>query len=269
MELIVNATVRFTACTQRLNVQPPERCTHDYVILHRYDTNTLSETQRSTTANYQPYVNNSESSSRLQQDRNDIRSNTNIINRFRRPTNFNYTYLGLQDIGSSGSVVRIFMYYEVCPRKVEGLAIYPEVPHPGYLPGASTRTTRLASCAEHAHNTTSLDTYAYQDGRCEQSVTCVCDAGYEQSQQNPHQCAGKSLMIIHCTIILTKQISILLFTLTCTACVAGKYRSAQNSSCINCPANSNSTMAASEYCTCNEGHYRVTGSEGVGMKCTG
>ena len=196
MELIVNATIRFTACTQRLNAQPSERCTHDYVILHHYDTNTLSETQRTTTTNYQPYLNNSESSSRLQQDRNDIRSNTNIINRFRRPINFNYTYLGLRDIGSSGSVVRIFMYYEVCPRKVEGLAIYPEVPHPGRLPEASTRTTRLASCAEHSHNTTSLDTYAYQDGRCEQNITCVCDAGYEQSQQNPHQCAGKSYIVL-------------------------------------------------------------------------
>ena len=267
MELIVNATVRFTACTQRLDAQPPQRCTHDYVILHRYDTNTLSETQRTTTTNYRPYLGNSESSSRLQQNRNFI-ANTNIINRFRRPTNFNYTYLGLQDIGSSGSVVRIFMYYEVCPRKMEGLAIYPEVPHPGYLPGALTRTTRLASCAEHAHNTTSLDTYAYQDGRCEQSVICVCDAGYEQSQQNPPQCVGKSLMIMHCTIILTKQ-PILLFTLTHTACVAGKYRSTQNTSCTNCPANSNSTMAASEYCSCNEGHYRVTGSEGVGVRCTG
>ena len=93
------------------------------------------------------------------------------------------------------------MYYEVCPRKVEGLAIYPEVPYPGRLPGASTRTTRLASCAEHSHNTTYLDTYAYQDRRCEQNVTCVCDAGYEQSQQNPHQCVGKSLLIIHCSII--------------------------------------------------------------------
>ena len=99
-------------------------CTHDFVILHHYDTNTPNETQRT--------------------------------NRFHRPTNFNYTYLGLRDISSTGSVVQIFMYYEVCSRKAEGLAIYPEVPHPENLPEASTRTTRLASCVEYLHNTTSL-----------------------------------------------------------------------------------------------------------------
>ena len=50
VELIVNATVRFSGCTQR-----PE-CTNDFVILHRYDTNSLSENQRNNTANYQPYL---------------------------------------------------------------------------------------------------------------------------------------------------------------------------------------------------------------------
>ena len=90
------------------------------------------------------------------------------------------------------------MYYEVCPGRVERIATYPEVPHPGQLPGASSRTTRLAQCAEHSHNTTSLETYAYQDGQCEQisRVTCVCDAGYEESGR---QCVGKQVMILHCS----------------------------------------------------------------------
>ena len=43
MELIVNATVRFSQCTQRRVADPP--CINDFVILHRYDTNTLSENQ--------------------------------------------------------------------------------------------------------------------------------------------------------------------------------------------------------------------------------
>ena len=164
---------------------PP--CLNDYVILHRYDTNTLSETQRIIPTNYQPYLGNSESS-RLVKDQVNTNTDTNIINRFHRPVNINHTYLGLQDIGTTGSVVRIFMYYEVCPGRVEGLVTYPEVPHPGQLPGALSRTTRLARCAEHSHNTTSLETYSYQDGRCEQRVACVCDAGYEE---NGHQCVGK------------------------------------------------------------------------------
>ena len=189
VELIVNATVRFSSCIQRRVDTPP--CINDYVILHRYDTNTLSETQRMNPDNYQPYNGTSENS-RLEQDQVNTNTDTTIIERFRRPANINYTYLGVQDIGTAGSVIRIFMYYEVCPGRVEGIVTYPEVPHPGHLPGASSRITRLARCAEHAHNTTSLETYAYQDGRCEQSVTCVCDAGYEE---NGHQCVGKSIEI--------------------------------------------------------------------------
>ena len=181
VELIVNATVRFSLCSQR-----PD-CANDYVILHRYDTNTLSEIHRIDPDNYQPYLGNSQNS-RLRQDQGDISADTTIIDRFRRPSNLNYTYLGIQDIGSSGNIQRIFLYYEVCPGKVEGLVTYPEVPHPGELQGSLSRTTRLASCAKNAHNATNLKTYAYSDGRCEQSVTCVCDAGYEKQS---HQCIGK------------------------------------------------------------------------------
>ena len=91
-----------------------------------------------------------------------------------------------------GSSVK-FMYYEVCPGRVEGLVTYPEVPHPGTLPGASSWTTMLARCAEHSHNMTSLETYAYQDGRCDQRVTCDCDAGYEE---NGRQCVGKLKILL-------------------------------------------------------------------------
>ena len=185
VELIVNATVRFTSCVQRHVLNPP--CRNNYVTLHRYDTNTLIETERSDPDNYQPY-NGTAESSRLEQDQDNTNVDTTIIGRFRRPASINYTYLGLQDIGTYGIVSRIFMYYEVCPGRVEGLVTYPEVPHPGRLPGALSRTTRLARCAEHSRNTTSLETYAYQDGRCEQRVRCDCDVGYEE---NGIQCDGK------------------------------------------------------------------------------
>ena len=255
VELIVNATVRFTQCTQRRVANPP--CINDFVILHHYDTNTLSETERIKPTNYQPYKGTSENS-RLRQDQVNTNVDTTIIERFRRPVNINYTYLGVQDIGSQGSVVRIFMYYEVCSGRVEGIVTYPEVPHPGTLPGASSRVTRLARCAEHAHNTTSLETYAYQNRSCVQSVTCVCDAGYEESGL---RCVGKK--VIDRTLYKSIHYS------PYSACTAGKYRSPQNSSCVDCPANSNSLTAASESCSCNEGYYRVSGSEGIGVACTG
>ena len=178
------------------------------MILHHYDTNTLNETERIKPANYQPYNGTSESS-RLEQDQVNTNDDTTIISRFCRPANFNYTYLGLQDIGTHGIVSRIFIYYEVCPGRVEGLVTYPEVPHPGTLPGALSRTTRFARCAEHSHNTTSLETYSHQDGQCNQSVTCDCDAGYEE---NGRQCVGKlkilwlikSLLCTHCSLYAWK-----------------------------------------------------------------
>ena len=86
VELIVNATVRFSSCTQR-----PD-CTNDFVILHRYDTNSLimSENQRTNPANYQPYLGDSVNS-RLQQG--PAGGDTTIITTFTRPPNFNYTCL--------------------------------------------------------------------------------------------------------------------------------------------------------------------------------
>ena len=52
------------------------------------------------------------------------------------------------------------------------------------------------------------------------------------------------------------------------ACAAGQYRSASNSSCTVCPANSTSTEA-SDYCSCIDGHFRANTNEGIGVKCTG
>ena len=132
--------------------------------------------------------------SRLQQD--PVSGNTNIIRRFLRPLNFNYTYFGIQDIGTTGTIIRIIVYYVVCPGRVDGLVTYPEVPHPPQ--GSSSHTMRTARCAEHAHNTTSLETFAYSDGRCDQqSAACFCDLGYvEESGQSGSQCIGRSILIV-------------------------------------------------------------------------
>ena len=114
VELIVNATVRFSACIQRRSDSPP--CRNDYVILQHYDTNILSETERVKPANYQPYKGTSESS-HLEQDQVNPNDDTTIISRFRRPANFNYTYLGLQDIGTAGTVSRIFLCTMKCAQE--------------------------------------------------------------------------------------------------------------------------------------------------------
>ena len=187
VEIIVNATVRFTSCAQR------PTCADSFVTLHRYDTNTLSETERTNPNNYQPYLGDSESS-RLQHDLSNINDDTTIIMRFRRPLNFNYTYLGIQDTGTAGNIIRILLYYNVCPGRVDGLVIYPEIPLPQQ--GSSSHTIRLAHCAKHAQNTTRLETYAYTDGRCLQNVSCICDLGY-QSGVSGRQCTGKYIVYDH------------------------------------------------------------------------
>ena len=171
MELIVNATVYFSGCTQR-----PD-CTNDFVILHRYDTNSLSENQRTNIANYQPYLQDSVNS-RLQQA-GPAGGDTTIITRFTRPPNFNYTYFGIQDVGTTGNIIRIIVYYVVCPGRVEGLVTCPEVPRP--VQGSSQPTIKNAHCAEHAHNTTSLATFAHSDGGVYRMLTVTVMLGMKKS----------------------------------------------------------------------------------------
>ena len=171
MELIVNATVRFSSCTQR-----PD-CDHDYVILYRFDTNSPKDEDpdRIIVDNYHWCFQN-ETDSQLKQ--NPQGGDTMIIKSFLRP-NTSHTYFGFQDIGTTGQVIRFMVYYKVCQKNEKGLALYPEVP----LPPSSTpntRTMRLAECVPNAHNITSLETYAYSDS-CDQNVKCECDVGYEES----------------------------------------------------------------------------------------
>lgn len=172
-ELIVDASVRFSGCTQR-----PD-CHHDYVILHCYDTDSPNENDRMNPNNYHHC---GEKETHLRQD--PALGDTTIIKTFLRP-NTSYTYFGIQDIGTTGQVQRFMVYYKVCQKNNLGLEIYPEVPLPPYY---KKKTTRLARCVPHAHNTTSLETYAYHhdDGtyECDQDVTCECDAGYEPSEDS-------------------------------------------------------------------------------------
>ena len=183
MELIVNASVRFSACTQRPN------CHHDYVYLYRFDTNSTNEDERIKPENYNYYLDNEEASKLKQEG---LTGDTQIVKYFQRP-NTSHTYFGIQDIGTNGQVQRLMVYYKVCQKNQAGLAIYPEVPLPRHTSGSSDRIMRLAQCVAHAHNITSLETYAYND-QCVQNVECECDAGYERSADST-RCIRKSLSI--------------------------------------------------------------------------
>lgn len=228
VELVVNASVRFSACTQRPN------CDHDYVYLHRFDTNSPNEGERIKPENYD-YILGNEEDSKLKQD--GTTGGTQIIKYFQRPDT-SHTYLGIQDIGTIGQVQRLMVYYKVCQKNQAGLAIYPEVPLPPHTSGSSDRIMRPARCVAHAHNITSLETYAYID-QCVQNVECECDAGYERSADSTE----------------------------CVPCTKGYYKSSQNSTCVPCPKNTKSDIEGADHCECINGYYRAP-NEGVGMICT-
>lgn len=177
MELIVNASVRFSGCLQRPDCHKP------YVILHRFDTDSPNENDRANTANYKYFGETEEASQLLQVGEN---SDTQIIKRFPRPST-SHTYFGIQDVGTTGQVQRFIVYYKVCQNNNVGLVRYPEVPLPPS--GSNGVVMRLAHCVPHAHNVTSLETYAYED-RCDQDVKCECDVGYGVST-DLSSCVGK------------------------------------------------------------------------------
>ncbi len=77
-----------------------------------------------------------------------------------------------------------------------------------------------------------------------------------------------------CHKVLNSGLCVLVFVtnsfpptvLHCTACQAGEYASAGDSSCQPCPNNSNSEAEAT-ICTCDEGYYRSE-TEGPEFGCT-
>ena len=173
IEVIVNASVRFRGCQQRVNEVPP--CRNNFVTLHRYDTNmptTVSE--RTKPNNYQPYLGDAVTS-RLELSTMD--SGT-IIMTYRRPQHFNFTHFGIQDTGTYGSVLRLLVYYKVAQGFEDGLVVCPSVALPPV--GSGEMNTRSCKCKANATPTASLVRICDENGVCQQSpAQCECNAGYE------------------------------------------------------------------------------------------
>ena len=124
MEVIVNATVRFTGCIQRNGQTPP--CLNNFVNLHRYDTDSQrTQSEVTNTANYQPYLGNLTASQLGSEDKELV----SLINSFPRP-NSALTYFGIQDVGSYGDIQLIIVYYRVAQGYEQGLVICPNVALP-------------------------------------------------------------------------------------------------------------------------------------------
>ena len=186
IEVIVNATVRFTGCQQRSALDPP--CQNNFVNLHRYDTNSArTPNEISNTANYQPCFGDL-MSSRLEDNGGD---EGNIIKRFDRP-NFAMTYFGIQDIGSYGDVQRILVYYRVAQGFEEGLLRCPTIalPHEG----SGNTVSKNCTCKDNAIPTNNMQLTCRANGVCEGNPSCQCRAGYQYNEAQK-VCQGAVTMI--------------------------------------------------------------------------
>ena len=183
VEMYFNVTFDFYSCVRR------STCSKDYVTLYQYNLNgTASDAERTNPSNYQPLFGTVEAS-RLQQPSGATRQ-VSQNHALTRPSNREGFYLGIRDEGTCGDVIRIIVYYVVCPRRVEGLVTYPETTLP--VQGSSDIVFN-AVCAPNAHNTTTLEVIASSSNHsCSAKATggasCQCNAGYVL---NSMSCEGK------------------------------------------------------------------------------
>ena len=89
-------------------------------------------------------------------------------------------YLGVRDEGTCGRVIRLIAYYLVCPAREQSLVSYAEFALPAR---GSPDITYNASCADNAHNVTTLDVVVSSDiASCYPAApagpVCECNAGY-------------------------------------------------------------------------------------------
>ncbi len=186
-EVFFDVSYRFAECQQ----QQSAGCTRDYVTVYSYNRNGVAiANQRVDTSNYQPLFGTA-TSSRLQQSPNTASTQMETL-AFTSLTSNDGLYLGLRDEGTCGSVIRIIMYYVVCPGRTVDLVTYPETAVPVR---ASSDIVFEAVCAPNSHATTTLEVVAsHSTSTCTDRATagaaCECDGGYVLSG-NGESCVGK------------------------------------------------------------------------------
>ena len=178
-EIFIKIDYNFSKC------QNNPVCDIPYFNVLHFDTDSPSPREQVKSSNY----------NLIQQIEQPISDNaTTATIPFQRPSNSSGLYLAVQDVGSCGNIMRIKVYYELCPSMIVGLVIYPALP----LPVKSSLLVAAegsAVCAANARNTSGLEFRAFGDGECERSVTCKCLPGYVEEQQ---LISGTNLLISQC-----------------------------------------------------------------------
>ena len=162
---------------------------HPHATVYRYDTNIPDSSSRTNTSKYE-LLTGDEMTSRF----GFASSNSELqVRDIVRPPQFDGFYLGIRDTGTCGAVLlRMIIYYVVCPARVNGLVNFPEVAVPRK---SAPNDEYSASCAPNSHAVTSLvvdinSTTSECTERADGEAKCQCDGGYYQF--NETACEGES-----------------------------------------------------------------------------
>ncbi|CAI8007494.1 Ephrin type-A receptor 4 [Geodia barretti] len=145
---------------------------------------------------------------------------TNTYN-FTLPPSSTGFYIAVQDIGSCIALSRLRVYRNNCKSRQVGLVQYLDAPAP-----MSGSTNIDISCVENAVPRSSRVKCGSDGTWGSQSPVCQCRLGYEDRQTE------------------------------CITCGAGQYRSSEDTTCQQCPANCETDEVAADECECLDDYDR-------------
>ena len=231
-------------------------CRRSFAI-HKYETSTINTTAARNLSNYE-FVGQI-----VPRDGSDsVRENGSVnINFDTEAAGF---YLGIQDETTCIFIHRVLVFYYVCHAVTSDLMTRPETIAP-IIGGTTPPARMIGQCVENARpeSGTGPRFMCSQRGVWSSNIGtgCLCGSGF-QSSSDGRSCVG---MLSVCLSVFLSDLFTPLFPPS-EGCDPGMYR-ATNSTCLPCPANSNSTQSGLSECPCFEGYYRTAG-EPPEMGCT-
>ena len=173
-------------------------------------------------------------------------------------------YLAVRVENSCLLINRVLVFYYVCPGITENLIIHPEILAPPISPTSQPINVNGGRCVQNAVTTGGGNPIltCSQGGVWSIIVNCTCNPGFFMNADGT-ACIGKYEQQFAWSYIVAPILTTVHAYSVFVVCSAGNY--ATITSCLPCPANSNSTEPTTE-CACFEGFYRDP-SEGPGGDC--
>ena len=243
-------------------------CNPRFSLLN-YTTNTpqLPSTLGSGFMNRDNYENDSFSNITILPERTSV-TYTEIHNFTLQPNELGL-YLAVHDYGTCLGISRLRVYRNNCQGFQTGLVVYPDAPAP-----VSGSVNINVACVDNAVFSGSDQVTCASDGTWgPENPECQCSPGYEDRGT---ECFGK------CPFIIVNSFHHL-SAIASLACPDGEYRSADDTTCQQCPGNTEIDVEAASVCECQFGYFRndenlvtaygaqsflTAANEGPGTACT-